>query len=162
MTVPLTWAGAGLAVLLATGTACGGEPERTEGGATTGHVDLVFSGAVTGRTTGPAEVVCSEPMEDGDRSRVSIDVEDGLPVGDSGAALVGLDAAATDAGKHNDAEDFFLLFDRGPDPFAWNADEPDGTVTFDGARGGRIALRGWRDAQEGTVDVEGTFTCGGG
>ena len=46
----------------------------------------------------------------------------------SGVALVALDAAATDAGLDNDAGDFFLLFDRGPDPFAWSTDEPDGTV----------------------------------
>ncbi len=146
------------ATALATG--CNGEAERTERGATTGHVDLTFSGSVTGRASGPAEVVCSEPVEDGDRSRVSIDVENGLPVGGGGVALVALDAAATD--QQNDPNDFFLLFDRGPDPFAWNADEPDGTVTFDGARGGRIALRGWRDAKDGTVNVEGVFVCGRG
>jgi hypothetical protein len=143
-------------------TGCGGEAPRTERGATTGAVDLTFSGAVTGRASGPAEVSCSEPVEDGDRSRVSIDIEGGLPVGGSGASLVALDAAATDDGRENDADDFFLLFDHGPDPFAWNTDEPDGTVTFDGSRGGRIALRGWRDARDGTVDVDGVFTCGGG
>jgi hypothetical protein len=141
---------------------CNQQPDRTERGTATGHVDLTFSGAVAGRASGPAEVVCSEPMEDGDRSRVSIDVENGLPVGDGGIGLVALDAAATDAGMDNDAGDFFLLFDRGPDPFAWNADEPDGSVTFDGARGGRIHLRGWRDAKDGTVNVDGVFTCGGG
>ncbi|MGH9041028.1 MAG: hypothetical protein ACRDZ3_12435 [Acidimicrobiia bacterium] len=150
---------------------CTGQPDRTEGGATTGHVDLTFSGAVTGRASGPAEVVCSEPVEDGDRSRVAIDIEDGLPVG-AGVRLVALDAAATDTGAEHDAGDYFLLFDHGPDPFVWSSfgghprapgnDEPDGSVTFDGARGGRIALRGWRDAQEGTVHVDGVFTCGPG
>lgn len=141
---------------------CNRPPDRAEQGVATGHVDLTFSGALSGRASGPADVVCSEPVEDGDRSRVSIDIENGLPVAGSGVALVALDAAATDAGKDNDASDFFLLFDRGPDPFAWNSDEPAGTVTFDGDRGGRIALKGWRDAKEGTVDVDGIFTCGGG
>ena len=151
------------AVILATClAACGAQATRTEQGTTTGAVDLTFSGAVVGRASGPAEVVCSEPVEDGDRSRLSVDIEGGLPVGGTGIALVALDAAATDDGRDNEAEDFFLLFDHGPDPFAWSGDEPDGRVTFDGARGGRIALRGWRDARDGTVDVEGIFTCGGG
>ena len=148
-----------LTVLL---TGCNGQPDRAERGVATGHVELTFAGAVSGRASGPADVVCSEPMEDGDRSRVSIDIDGGLPVASAGVALVALDAAATDAGKDNDAGDFFLLFDRGPDPFAWSADEPDGSVTFHGDRGGRIALRGWRDTKDGTVDVEGIFTCGGG
>jgi hypothetical protein len=157
----MTVRGAIAAVVLTAGlTGCGHPAPRTERGATTGRVDITFSGAVSGRAAGPAEVVCSEPAEDGDRSRVSIDIENGLPIGDGGIALVALDAAATD--QDNDAGDFFLLFDRGPDPFAWNADEPDGSVTFDGARGGRIELRGWRDAKDGTVDVSGVFTCGGG
>ena len=167
MTRPAAFAAAARALgavvaLVALAAGCGDEPDRTERGATTGHVDLTFSGSVTGRASGPAEVFCSEPVEDGDRSRVAIDIEDGMPLGDGDVALVALDAAATDAGLDNHADDFFLLFDRGPDPFAWNTDEPDGTVTFDGARGGRIALRGWRDAKDGTVDVEGSFTCGSG
>ena len=152
--------GAIAVAVLATGCSLG--TDRIERGATTGQVDLTFSGAVSGRASGPADVVCSEPVEDGDRSRVSIDVENGLPVGDGTAALIALDASATDAGLDNDAGDFFLLFDRGPDPFAWTGDEPDGRVTFDGARGGRISLRGWRDAKDGTLAVDGIFTCGPG
>lgn len=149
--------------VVAASAACGGQAERTERGATTGHVDLTFTGEIAGRVRGPAEVDCHEAVDKADRARVSIDSAGGLPVGETGVGLVALDIAAFDTGGKGGetaADDFFLLFDSGPDPFSWSGQDSAGTVTFDGTRGGRIDLTGWRDGDGREVGVDGSFSCG--
>lgn len=158
-------------------SACGGGEEgqvsRQEGGAA-GHATLRFSGAVSGSVDADTEVACFEPAEEGDRFTVSIDADSGLPVG--GQRLTALDVAIpgydgprtydihrdleTEAGF--DADEFFLLFDEPQDdPFVWGTPGSTGTVTIDeGGESGRLALRGWKNAADQRVDVEGTFRCG--
>jgi hypothetical protein len=58
-------------------------------------------------------------------------------------------------------DDFFLLFDTGPEPFSWGGKQSDGTLTIDpGESTGRIALIGWDNSRDERIDVNGTFRCG--
>jgi hypothetical protein len=162
-----------LALTVASG--CDGDGEqrvvRRDGG-TGGHVALTFSGALTGRAEGPAEVACFEPAEEGDRYTVSIDSDEGIPVGDT--AFSALDVAVAgyrepgdyDLGRslasdEVDRDDFFLLFKRSPHPFGWGGKESSGTLSIDrDGRSGELSLAGWESSTGEHVAVAGTFRCG--
>lgn len=167
---------AGLVAVLAAAPACDRAERRrvTADGATSGQVALAFSGAFAGRAEGLAEVVCFEPADEGDRFTVEIDSQEGLPVAGADVRFLALDVAAagyTAPGDYDlghalaaddiDRGDYFLLFDKDPDPYEWGIDGSDGTLTVDeGTASGRVALRGWKNADGDVVDVSGTFTCG--
>jgi hypothetical protein len=169
---------AGLVVAVAVaGAACGGDDGAQVSGqdsAQSGHAALRFSGAVSGSLDADTEVACFEPAEQGDRFTVSIDADEGLPVGPQ--RLMALDVSIpdydgpraydirpdqeTEAGF--DADEFFLLFAEPQDqPFVWGTPGSAGSVTIDeGGESGRLALRGWKNGADQRVDVEGTFRCG--
>ena len=157
---------------------CGGEngteSSRQDEGKAAGHVALRFAGALTGSVDAATEVACFGPSEKGDAFTVSIDADAGLPVG--GRRLTALDFSVPDydgpkaydlkreldTEEGFDADEFFLLFDEPQDdPFVWGTPGSTGTVTIDeGGESGRLALRGWKNAADQRVDVEGTFRCG--
>jgi hypothetical protein len=156
-----------LAVPLVLAPACGDD----NGG---GHATLRFSGAVTGTVDADLDVDCFKPAEQGDNFSVSIDSDDGAPVGDK--KLNALDFAAPEydrprdydlsralAGAGFDGEGLFLLFEEyEQEPFLWGDEQrSSGTVSIDpGERSGRLSLRGWENGGKLRVDVEGTFVCG--
>ena len=157
---------------LAAGCSGGQRPPSVDRGSVVGEVALDFSGAVTGLAQGPADVRCFQPAEKGDRFTVSIDADFGIPV--DGTIFRSLDVAAVDyegpkrydlgkalATDAVDRDDFFLLFDTGPEPFGWGGKHSDGTLTVDpGESTGRIALIGWENSRDERIDVHGTFRCG--
>ena len=163
----------GVVIVAALAAACSRErPPSVDRGSVVGDVALAFTGAVNGLAQGPADVRCFQPAEKGDAFTVSIDADFGIPVGDT--VFRSLDVAAVDydgpkrydlgkalATKDVDRDDFFLLFDRGPEPFGWGGKQSDGTLTIDrGESTGRIALIGWDNSRNERIDVNGTFRCG--
>ncbi len=157
---------------VAAGCSGGERPPSVDRGSIVGEVVLDFTGAVTGLARGPADVRCFQPAEEGDRFTVSIDADFGIPVGNT--VFRSLDVAAVDYdGPRNydlgealatddvDRDDFFLLFEMGPEPFGWGGKQSDGTLTIDpGESTGRIALTGWENSRNERIDVNGTFRCG--
>lgn len=139
-----------------------------------GHVVLQFSGAVSGSLDADIGVDCFDPAERDDSFSVSVDSDDGAPVG--GRQLSSLDFAAPEydgprqydlgaalAGQTFDGQGLFLLFEEYQKaPFIWGDEQrSSGTVTIDpGERSGRLSLRGWENGDRLRVDVEGTFRCG--
>ena len=163
----------GVVMVAALVAACSRErPPSVDRGSVVGEVALTFAGAVNGLAQGPADVRCFQPAEKGDAFTVSIDADFGIPVGDT--AFRSLDVAAVDydgpkrydlgkalATDAVDRDDFFLLFDTGPEPFGWGGKHSDGTLTVDpGESTGRLALIGWENSRDQRIDVHGTFRCG--
>ena len=159
-------------VALAAGCARGERPPSVDRGSIVGEVALNFSGAVTGLARGPADVRCFQPAEEGDRFTVSIDADFGIPVGNTLFRSLDMAAVDYDGPRHYDLgkalatadvdrDDFFLLFDRTPEPFGWGGKQSDGTLTVDpGESTGRIALIGWDNSRDERIEVNGTFRCG--
>ncbi len=157
------------ACLLLLATACGEEDQP--GGS---RLTVSFSGAVNGSMDADVDVDCFLPAEAGGTFSVSVDSEDGEPVGDMRLSALDFSTneyqgprtydvgAALSQGQFQ-GEAFFLLFkELEQQPFLWGAEQGStGTVTIDSSeRSGRVSLRGWENADKQRVDVEGTFRCG--